>query len=160
MAFDVANDRLLVLERGCLASSGDGGTTQLVRRGVEAVSLVDGSVTQLLDLSSSTAGVPRGIFYVDVHHVIVQLDGAYTWDPSTSTLGAEVAGAPQSFTLDGMGNLVGVSSQLGAEGGMTSGWSVLSVGVAADAGTTVLGQSPFTSPAGGSVGSVQLWPMP
>ncbi len=174
MVFDPANDRLLVLESGCITAGGDGGDAgdggdggdggeagvgPVTRRGVEAISLTTGAVTPLLDLSAQA--LPQAIFYIDQHHVVLQLDTAYMWDPSSTTLGPAIANAPQAFTLDGQGNLVGVAQQTQqtqpvADGG--AGWNVVSVN-ATDGGVTLLGQNPF-SRADGSVGGVQLWPSP
>jgi hypothetical protein len=154
MVYDPANDRLLVLESGCTMGEGDGGLGPVTRRGVEAVSLVDGSVTQLIDLT--TQSTPRAIFYVDAHHVILQLATAFMWDPSSTMLGAAIPGAPAAFTVDGEGNLIGVDPQLAADGG--HGWNIISVDVA-DGGVTTLGQNPFIL-SSGVVSGVQLWPSP
>lgn len=157
MVFDPINDRLLVIEGGCSTAGTDGGGAgPVMQRGVEAVSLVDGSVTQLIDLSQQSS--PTAIFYVDEHHVVLQLGGAaFMWDPSSTTLGPAIPGAPQSFALDGQGNLIGVAAQGAGEAG-ASGWSVVSVD-SADGGVTILGQNPFML-GGGTVGAVQLWPSP
>ena len=162
MAFDTGNHRLLVLESGCVPIAGDGGVGAVTRRGVEAVSLDDGSVTQLLDLSAqslpSFAASPAAIFYVDVHHVVLQLGGAaFVWDPASPSLGSAIANAPTAFALDGQGNLVGVSPGVTVDGGV-GGWSVVSVNPG-DGGATTLGQDPF-SLQGGTVGGVALWPAP
>jgi hypothetical protein len=155
MVYDPANDRLLVLESGCNVAETDGGIGPVTRRGVEAVSLTTGAVTPLLDLSSQA--FPQAIFYVDQHRVILQLDTAYMWDPSSPTLGAAIPNAPQAFALDGQGNLVGLSQQIAADGG-AGGWNVVSVD-ATDGGVTTLGQTPF-SLSSGFVGGVELWPAP
>ena len=154
MVFDPAGDRLLVIESGCNAGPTDAGPGFVIRREIEAVSLVDGSVTQLLDLT--TQSPPSALFYVDQHHVIVQLAaGAFMWDPASTTLGAAIPGAPESFALDGLGNLVGVASP--GEGGAGA-VSVVSVDPT-DGGVTLLGQNPFML-TGGTVGGVQMWPAP
>jgi hypothetical protein len=155
MVYDPANNRLLVLESGCVPLGTDGGAGPVTRRGVEAVSLTDGSVTQLLDLSSQPP--PQGIFYIDQHHVVLQLGSAFMWDPAAASLGPAIANAPQTFALDGQGDLVGVSPQVASDGG-AAGWSVVSVSTG-DGGVTTLGQNPF-SLSGGSVGGVALWPPP
>jgi hypothetical protein len=155
MVYDPANNRLLVLESGCSTAGTDGGVGPVTRRGVEAVSLTTGAVTQLLDLSSQA--FPQAIFYVDQHHVVLQLDTAYMWDPSTTTLGPAIPNAPQAFALDAKGNLVGLNQQVSTDGG-PGGWNVVSVN-ATDGGVTTLGQNPF-SLSNGFVGGVQLWPSP
>ncbi len=163
MVYDPANNRLLVLESGCVTLGTDGGAGPVMRRGVDSVSLSDATVTQVLDLSSQPAtGSPsaaQGIFYVDEHHVILQLGSTVVmWNPSSSTsFLAAIPGAPAAFALDGQGNLVGVSPQAAGDGG-TAGWSVVSVN-SADGGISTLGQNPFTL-SGGSVGGVALWPPP
>lgn len=158
MVYDAANARLLVLHAGCNQPDADGGAGPLVKRGVEAVSLVDGSTKMLLDLTSS--GFPQGIYYVDQHHVLLQLDQTYAWDPASSSLGPALASAPMAFTLDGKGNLLGVNEVTAADGGY-GGWQVVSVS-ASDGGVTPLGTAdPFTlSNPNGFAGGVQLWPAP
>jgi hypothetical protein len=152
MAYDAPNDRLLVLEQGCI----DEDSGAVLRRGVEAVSLGDGHVSQLLDLSTSP--LPRGLTLLDPHHAIVQLDVATAWDPSSSALGAPIANAPYIFAVDGAGNLVGLSPQGPPDASMlAAGWNVVSV--ASDGGMTTLAQGLFSS-TGGTVGTVVLWPPP
>jgi len=156
MVYDAPNNRLLVLETGCNMVGGDGGPGALVKREVEAVSLVDGSTKMLLDLTA--AAFPEAIFYVDSHHVILQLDTAYTWDPTTTTLGAAIPNAPGSFSLDGQGNLLGVTQNYDPDSGLPSGISVVSVS-SGDGGVTMLGQNPF-SLTNGFIGGAQVWPAP
>ena len=155
MVYDPPNNRLLVLETGCNAVAEDGGVGPLVRREVEAVSLADGSTSTLLDLTS--AAFPQAIFYIDSRHVILQLETAYTWDPTTTTLGPAIPNAPGTFDVDGDGNLVGVTQNYGQDGGPT-GISVLTVN-SGDGGVTTLGQNPF-SLTNGFVSGAQLWPAP
>jgi hypothetical protein len=127
----------------------------VVRREVEAVSLADGSTATLLDLNS--AAFPQAIFYVDSSHIILQLDTAYAWDPTTTTLGPPIPNAPDTFDVDGNGNLVGVTQNYGPDGGPT-GTSVITVS-SGDGGVTTLGQNPF-SLTNGFVSGAQLWPAP
>jgi hypothetical protein len=155
MVYDPTNNRLLVVERGCIEPAADGGTGTVTRRGVEAVSLTDGTVGQLLDLSASAA--PKAIFYVDAHHVFVQLDTVYSWDPSTTTLGPPLVAAPFAFALDEKGNLVGVTAQGALDAG-PAGFRLVSVSTS-DGGVALLGTNPF-SLTGGGVTGVQLWPVP
>jgi hypothetical protein len=153
MVYDAANNRLLVLETGCNVLGGDGGAGALVKREVEAVSLVDGSTQVLLDLTS--AAFPEAIFYMDPHHVILQLDTAYMWDPTTTTLGPAIPNAPDTFSVDGQGNLLGVTQNYSPDGG-PAGISILSVS-SGDGGVTMLGQNPF-SLTNGFIGGAQVWP--
>jgi hypothetical protein len=163
MVYDAPNDRLLVLESGCTTQAADGGAGPLVRSGVEAVSLADGSTQVLLDLSSVPARA-TAIFYFDAHHAVIQFQppAAYAWDPTTSALGAQIPGAPDVFALDGRGNLVGVSQPVAPDGGLGD-FAVTSVNPS-DGGTTSLGHIPFSAGDGGvgqgSLSGAQLWPAP
>jgi hypothetical protein len=154
MAYDAESDRLIVLESGCNVGGDGGGPLQL--REIEQLSLFTGEATTLLDLNAY--GFPEQLIYIDAHQAIVQLDTAYTWDPTTTALGPAIVNAPDAFAYDGAGNLLGISAEYGSDGGM-SGWSVLSVRIA-DGQMTTLGQNPFSLPPGGFVGGVQLWPVP
>jgi hypothetical protein len=158
LAYDAltgANGRLLVLDAGCNATEGDGGVGALLKREVESLDLATGTAQELLDLTSQE--FPQGLTYIDAHHAIVQLETAYTWDPTTTTLGPVIPNAPDAFVYDGLGNLLGVKAIVDADGG-PEGYDVLSVTV--PAGTaTVLGSNPFTL-TGGFLGGVALWPAP
>ena len=160
MVYDPPNNRLLVLETGCKTAEGDGGVGPIAGRGVVSVSLADGAAQTVLDLTS--AAYPSGIYYLDAHHTILQLDTAYTWDPTTSTLGPAIANAPEAFDVDPNGNLVGVTQTATADGGAGE-WLVVSVNPA-DGGTATLGTNPFPmGDAGvgpGYLGGAQLWPAP
>jgi hypothetical protein len=156
MAYDSTNNRLLVLETGCNTALEDGGVGPIVKREVEAVSLANGSAQELLDLTPDA--FPAGLFYIDPHHAIVQLDTAYTWDPTTSTLGPAIPNAPEAFDIDGQGNLVGVTENYLTDGGF-GGFSVISVNPS-DGGVTTLGQNPFSLGNSGFIGGAQLWPRP
>jgi hypothetical protein len=167
MVYDAPNKRFLVLETGCYPAEGDAGlSTTLTRAEVEAVSLVDGSTQKLLDLS--TQPFPLAMYYIDQHAVILQLYAtpttatSYMWDPSSTTLGAVIPNAPDTYSIDGTGNLVGLTaSDAGA-------WSVVSVNPT-DGGSTPYGPVSFTPPdagdaaamwASGFVSGAQLWPAP
>jgi hypothetical protein len=158
IAFDPStgtSGRLLVLEAGCNEVAADGGVGALVKREVEAIDLATGTATELLDLTAG--GFPGSLTYIDAHHAIVQTDTAYAWDPTTTTLGAAVANAPDSFAYDGAGNLVGLDSNYAADGGF-EGFSVVSVPLDGGAPET-LGTNPFTL-TNGFPGGVALWPSP
>ena len=160
MVYDPPNNRLLVLETGCKTNEADGGVGPMVGRGVVSVSLTDGATQTVLDLTS--AAFPSGIYYVDAHHTIIQLETAYAWDPAASTLGPAIANAPEAFDVDSHGNLVGVTQTTAVDGG-TGEWLVVSVNPA-DGGTVTLGTNPFPSGDGGVgpgyLGGAQLWPAP
>jgi hypothetical protein len=153
MVYDAAGHRAIVLESGCNQAASDGGVGPITRRVIEAVDLTTGGVTQLLDLNAQP--FPSALFYLDTHDAIVQLDTAYAWDPTTTTLGAAIPNAPDTFDVDGQGNLVGLKTQYGADGGVT-GIDVVSV-KRTDGTVTKLGSNPF-SMSGGFVGGVALWP--
>jgi hypothetical protein len=158
LAFDPlasTNGRLLVLEAGCYTPDSDGGAGALVKREIESIDLGTGVATELLDLTS--APFPTSLTYIDAHHAIVQLDTAYTWDPTTTTLGPAIPNAPDAFAYDGEGHLLGVSGTYGSDGGMT-GYAIVSVAVA-DGGVTQLGTNPFTLTSGFLEGAA-LWPAP
>jgi hypothetical protein len=157
MVYDAPNDRLLVLLAGCNTAETDGGVGPLVQREIDSVSLATGATQKLVDLTA--AAFPAGLFYVDAQHVIVQLDTAYTWNPSSPMLGPAIPNAPQTFDVDTHGNLVGVTQAIAADGGAGP-WQVLSVN-AVDGGVTMLGANPFPADSGvgaGYVAGVQLWP--
>jgi len=150
-----ASGRLLILEAGCNTADADGGAGALVKREVESLDLSAGTATELLDLTAQA--FPGGLTYISASQAIVHLDTAYLWNPTTTTLGAAIPNAPDSFVYDGVGNLLGVNSNYGADGGF-EGYAVVSVAV--PAGTvTNLGSNPFTL-TDGFVGGVALWPAP
>jgi hypothetical protein len=157
MVYDAPNDRLLVLETGCNVGETDGGVGPMVGRGIVAVSLADGSAQTVLDLTADA--YPSGLYYVDAHHAFIYLDTAYAWDPTTSTLGAPVANAPEAFDVDKQGNLVGITQATASDGGPGD-WLVVSVNTT-DGGVVTLGTNPFPSDSGvgpGYLSGAQLWP--
>ncbi|MGH7296187.1 MAG: hypothetical protein ACRELB_14695 [Polyangiaceae bacterium] len=147
--------RLLVLEAGCNEVDADGGVGALVKREVESIDLATGQATRLLDLTGG--GFPYNLTYVDAHHAVVAADQVYAWDPTTTSLGAPIANAPESFVYDGAGNLVGMNTDYDADGGVT-GYEVVSTALA-DGTATTLGTFEFT-PTNGFPGGVALWPAP
>lgn len=162
MVYDPSNGgRLLVLQAGCNTADADGGAGPLAQREIDSISLSDGTAQKLVDLSA--AAFPSGLYYVDAQHVIVQLDTAYMWNPSSSTLGAAIPNAPMAFSPDGKGNLVGITQPIAADGGVGP-WTVVSVNFV-DGGVTTLGINPFPADDAGGVGpgyvsGAQLWPAP
>ena len=147
--------RLLVLDTGCYAVDSDGGAGALTKREIESIDLATGQATELLDLTS--APFPTSLTYIDAHHAIVQLDTAYTWDPTTATLGPAIPNAPDAFAYDGQGSLLGVTTEYGSDGG-TTGYEIVSVAVA-DGGVTKLGSNPFLL-TNGFIEGAALWPAP
>jgi hypothetical protein len=156
MAYDSVSDRLLVLEAGCNDAAADGGAGALVGREVEELSLFTGRSRRLLDLR--TAAYPSQLTYIDSRRAIVQLDTAYSWDPTSTRLGPAIPNAPDSFVWDGVANLIGITARYSADGGVFSGYDVVSVRMA-DGNVTKLGTNPF-SLTGGFPAGVELWPTP
>jgi hypothetical protein len=158
LAYDAAtgtNGRLLVLDAGCNTTDSDGGVGGLVKREVESLDLATGVAQEVLDLTSQA--FPEGLTYIDSRHAIVQLDTGYSWNPTTTTLGAAIPNAPDAFVYDGAGNLLGVTAVFDADGG-AAGYDVVSVTLASGT-VTKLGSNPFTL-TGGFLGGVALWSAP
>jgi hypothetical protein len=161
LAYDAAGDRILLFEEGCYAEpTGDAGAGKRSKGGVEAVSLHDFSTTILLDISDDFAlgeGYPSGIVYLGPTDAVLGFDftGSETrhWNPTETKLGALIPTAPDMFTYDGNGHLLGV---------VTTGSSTEAVSVDLTSGkSTTLHESDrlFTIP-GGFIGSVDVWPHP
>jgi hypothetical protein len=161
MAYDAVADRLLVLQGGCTSVTEDGGTSTLVGEEVDQLSLDTGATSVLLGFTAAQQ-FPAQLVYVDAHHAIVQVGfgpfTTYTWDPTTTALGAIIPNAPDGFAWDGVGNLLGVTARHDPDSGDVTGYDVVSVTV--PTGTvTKLASDPFSLTGGGLTG-VQLWPAP
>ena len=164
LAYDAAGDRILLFEEGCYAPVGDGGAGAKSKGGVEAVSLGDNGTSVLLDVSSdfpAGSGYPSGIVYIDEAHAVLGFDfvgsEVYAWNPTQAKLGPKIPNAPDSFTYDGAGNLLGTLKKNDAGGNCVS-ESVVSV----DVGTgqsTELALNPFTTMCP-LIGGVDVWPHP
>lgn len=159
LVYDTKNDRLLVLEAGCNpAPSADAGPDAspgpISKRGVEAVNLADGSTKILLDASQS--GYPSGFVYIDKNDAVLGFDftgsEVYKWDPTSSKLGDLIPNAPDTFTYDGAGNLLGTVTK-----GTSA--SVVSVAIATGKSTSLFDGNPFTIKFD-AIGGVDLWPHP
>jgi hypothetical protein len=166
LAYDAANDRILLFEEGCYAApaTADGGAGARSLGGVEAVSLSDLSTTILLDISSTFplgSGYPSGISIVSSDDVVLGFDftgsEVYHWNPSSKTLGAKIPNAPDTFVYDGKGNLLGTSTTYDDAGTGTT--TVVSVSVASGVSTPLTKPDPFTM-SGGFIGGVDVWPQP
>ncbi len=185
LVYDSANDRLLVLEAGCNApplvdmdagagagdtdADTDGGASSdagdeggpfpgpVSKRGVEAVNLADGSTQILLD--ASDRGFPSGIVYIDATHAVLGFDfigsEVYRWDPTQSKLGALVSNAPDAFTYDGAGNLLGTVTTF-PNGNLKT--SVVSVSLKTGKSTTL--STDAITLEGAFIGGVDVWPHP
>lgn len=164
LAYDAAGDRILLFEEGCYAPVGDGGAGAKSRGGVEAVSLADNSTTVLLDVSSdfpAGSGYPSGIVYIDSTHAVLGFDftgsEVYAWNPTQTKLGAKIPNAPDSFTYDGAGHLLGTVTKTDHTGACVS-ISVVSVDIGTGHSTELV-NNPFTTPCG-FIGGVDVWPHP
>jgi hypothetical protein len=166
LAYDAANDRILLFEEGCYAApaTADGGVGARSQGGVEAVSLTDLSTTILLDIDTAFplgSGYPSGIAIVSSDDVVLGFDftGAevYNWNPSSTTLGAKIPNAPDTFVYDGKGNLLGTSTTYDDAGTGTT--TVVSVAIASGVSTPLTMPNPFTT-SGGFIGGVDVWPQP
>jgi hypothetical protein len=108
-------------------------------------------------LDASQSGFPSGFVYIDKSSAVLGFDftgsEVYQWDPTKSKLGALIPHAPDAFTYDGAGNLLGTVTK-----SSTSPTSVVSVEIATGKSTT-LDSDPFAQ-SGGFVGGVDVWPHP
>jgi hypothetical protein len=168
LVYDAAGDgRLLLLEEGCYKSPAmDGGAAGARSKGgVEAVSLNTYATTILLNFSDTfkpPSGYPSGFVYEGPTEAVLGFDfegsETYRWNPKTTTLdlAMKVPNAPDLFTYDGQGNLLGTVTTYGDSG--TSSTSVVSVAIATG-NSTPLAMNPFST-AGGYVGGVDIWPHP
>ncbi len=158
LAYDAARDRLIVLSAGCNADNG-GVAGPIERRRIEEVDLATKQVKTLLPLDS--AGFPQGMTFIDGSRAAISFYGqAFFWNPSQTTLGAEIPGGLDYAAHDGKGNLVGARATF-VDGGPGP-IEVVSVpygdGGAPDAAAVVkLGSNPFTNNAGFMSGA-ELWP--
>jgi hypothetical protein len=165
IVYDEMNNRLLILEAGCNkpGTSVDAGPGPVLKRGVEAVNLADLTTTILIDTSSmfaSGSGYPSGIVYISPTQAVLGFDftgsEVYNWNPTSSTLGSLIPNAPDLFTYDGAGNLLGTSTTENDAGSITS---VVSVDIATGKSTT-LSANPFGDAGAGIIGGVDVWPHP
>ncbi len=148
LVHDASQDRLVVLSAGC----GPFATPE--RRRVEEVRLSSGQPRTLLDLDAQ--GFPGAFLWLSPDKAVLGLgNDAFLWDPTKTTIGAKIAGAPGSFAYDGK-DLVGTRPSFLADGGAGP-LEVVRVPLEGDAGITTLTVNPFTDNSG-FVGSVEVWP--
>ena len=162
MAYDAARDRLLVFQGGCTADT-VGAPFVISKRAVEEVDLATGQVKTLVHLDDK--GFPGSFVFVDGNRAALSFffpNQAFFWDPSKTTLGAEIPGALDYVAHDGKGNIVG-GRRRSVDGGAVI--DLLSVPFSAgDAGVDAatvqtLGQNPFTTNSG-YLGGAEVWPRP
>jgi hypothetical protein len=168
VVYDSIGGRLLIASTGCFTkpASVGGALGSANMRGVEAVNLATGKSTTLLPLTPTTfpAGfddVPTGFAYIDSTHAVLGFDqtgqAVYAWDPTKSTIGANIPNAPDFFAYDGDGHLVGTRQDT-ADGGVMS-TDIVSVTIPAGVSTTITKN--VTSLTGAVfVSSVDVWPHP
>jgi len=163
MAYDAARDRLLVFQGGCNTDAGGGAAGPMTKRAVEEVDLATGQVKTLVHLDDK--GFPGSFVFVDGNRAALSFffpNQAFFWDPSQTTLGAEIPGALDYVAHDGKGNIVG-GRRSTVDGGAVV--DILSVPfTSADGGVDAatvqtLGQNPFTTNSG-FLGGAEVWPRP
>lgn len=159
--YDAPNHRLLAVSAGCNQppdAGVDASVGPMFGRLVEQVDLTTGTSTVLL--SANDQGFPGSLEYVDGTHAFVSFGGvAYAWNPTSTTLGAPVANAPDAFVWDGKGRLLGPKSAYLGDGGF-AGVSVVAVDPL-DGGVTTIGTNPVSQPdPSGSWEGIDLWPHP
>jgi hypothetical protein len=168
VVYDAPGNRLIVVSAGCSQkpSGADAGLGAASLRGVEAVDLATGKSTSLLALEASAfpAGfvdLPTSFAYIDSTHAALGFDqtgqAVYSWDPTSTKLGPLVPNAPDVFTYDGKGHLVG--TRIDTSSGGAASTAVVSVAFPGGASTTL--GTDVTSITGASyVSSVDVWPHP
>lgn len=154
--YDAAKERFLVLSAGCNLDNGTGGAGAVARRRVESVDIATGKVTTLLDLNAQ--GFPGAFEYIDETHAAIAFFGqGFYWNPTTTTLGAEIPG--------GVDFLAGAKTKLfGARSSMVDGGpgpvDIISSDLADGgiASPTLIMSDPFTKR--GYMSSSSVWPKP
>ncbi len=168
VVYDGAGGRLLIVGSGCYekpATVGGalGAGTQI---GVEQIELSTGKDSSLLAINASDfpAGfvdVPTGFAYIDSTHAIIGFDqtgqAVYNWNPTTTSIGAVIPNAPDVFTYDGHGHLLGTRMDTSDAGIQTN--RVVSVAVATGQWTS-LGTNVTSLTGTTYVASVDVWPHP
>ncbi|MDB4933786.1 MAG: hypothetical protein JWP87_758 [Labilithrix sp.] len=161
LVYDAARERLLVFQGGC--TDPGGAPFNIIKRGVEEIDLATRKVKTLIQLNDK--GFPGTFVFMDGNRAALTFffpNQAFFWNPSQSTLGAEIPGSIDSASHDGKGNLIG-ARKTKIDGG--DGIEVLSVPFVADGGTIdaaavqKLGENPFTDNTG-YLGGAEVWPRP
>lgn len=124
LTYDAKNDRILVVHAGCNEppppdAGADAGAGPLRGRVIEEVKLTAKTTKVLLD--ANALPYPGRLVYVDETHAFMTFAGTtYAWNPTSATLGAKAATAPDYFTYDGKGALLGPKVAALADGGVSS----------------------------------------
>ncbi|AKV02039.1 hypothetical protein AKJ09_08702 [Labilithrix luteola] len=163
LAYDAAADRLLVLQGGCVADAPGDAVGDMQQREVDAVDLATGKASKLLDLNDK--GFPVAFAFADSTHAALNFYGpTYFWDPSKTTLGAELPGALEYITHDGKGNLLGIHKAYNADFtpiAMELYSTPFTNAATVDESALVkIGAEPFTDNAGSYPSSLDVWPRP
>ncbi len=133
------------------------------KREVDAVDLARGTASKLLDLNDKDS--PGSFVFVDGTHAALGFFGpTYFWDPSKTTLGAEIPGGFDVITHDGKGNLLGLRKGYDGDFNPIS-MDLYSVPFTAaatvdEASLVKIGADPFTDNAGTYPSSLDVWPRP
>jgi len=143
--YDPAGNRLIVVGGGCASKAvEEAALGPAIRRGVESIDLTTGVSTSLLDLTTidfpaGFVAAPSSFTYIDSTHAILAFDGTgqavYSWDPTSPKLGALIPYAPDVFTYDGAGHLVGARSDTSASGAKTT--DIVSVDISTGVSTMI-----------------------
>ena len=159
MVYDATGNRLIIVSAGCNAT---GGTA--TNRGIEAFDLTMNKSTSLLNLGTSPEGmmfndIVTSFVYMDATHAVLGFDGTgngvYAWNPTMPTVGANIPNAPDVFTYDGMGHLLG--TRVDTDGGTKT--DLVSVAIATSA-STLIASNATTLTGSIYVASVDVWPHP
>jgi hypothetical protein len=168
MVYDSAGGRLLIVGSGCYEKPATvgGALGAGMQIGVEQIELSTGKDSSLLAISASDfppgfVDVPTGFAYIDSTHAIIGFDqtgqAVYNWNPTMTSLGAVIPNAPDVFTYDGHGHLLGTRMDTSDAGVETH--RVVSVAVATGQWTS-LGMNVTSLTGTTYVASVDVWPHP
>jgi hypothetical protein len=154
MGYDAANNRLLVLQAGCNQGVDAGAAVNLQQREVDEVRLATGVATKVLDLNGQ-AFPTQFLMAGGTTAILGTYGGTFLWNTAGSALGAMIPNAPDSFTVDGQGSLVGLSQTYFVDGGAGP---LDVVRVMQDGGAATLGHNAQSIKAPFYVGGVDVWP--
>lgn len=113
MAWDATTTRVIVFGVGCADPSADGGLGRS-GRGVEAVDPAAGTTAWLFHTEELAR--PAGMIWIPASEALLAFDDDmftrhwYRWDPTTPSLGSELANVPSVPAYDGKRGLVGVAT--------------------------------------------------
>lgn len=157
--YDQAKERFLVLSAGCNVDTGGGVAGAITRRRIEEVDIGTGTVKTLLSLDDK--GFPGAFEYIDATHAAIAFFGqAFFWDPTKTTIGAEITGGADFLAADGRGKLFGARATFLGDGGPGPIQVVsATVGDGGIASPTVIAENPFTKNTG-YMSSATVWPKP